>query len=174
MSNEYGSWARHYQEAWHSRAGDERLPHWLRVAALAYGSHTENGHARFKRGEVALVLARVEKGTGVIRPYANVRRAIGEAIDYGWLVDGSYWGCLIVPAHAIRKGSLTTVKACPLSRTHTAKRSLSERKGTLKPTLSERFEGQSVHSVSGSEREPSCLSVPPTPWDLDGSLGRLA
>lgn len=174
MSDEYGTWARHYQEAWHSRSGDPRLPHWLRVAALAYGSHGENGHARFKRGEVALILGRVEPLTGEIHPYANVRRAIGEAISYGWLDDGSYWGCLIVPAHAIRKGRLTSVKSCPLGRTHKAKRSLSERKGTLKPTLSERFEGQSVHSVSGSEREPSCLSVPLTPADLDRALGRLA
>ena len=39
-------WARHYHETWQERAGDARLPFWLRVAALAYGSHTDNGHAQ--------------------------------------------------------------------------------------------------------------------------------
>ena len=50
-------WARHYQDVWLERSGNRNLPRWLRVVAVAYGSHDNAGHARFKRGEVALVLA---------------------------------------------------------------------------------------------------------------------
>lgn len=146
-------WARHYQDQWQERAGDPRFPYWLRVAALAYGSHLDNGHARFKRGEIALVL-----GTPG-QPYVNVRRAIEAAVEYGWLADGSFWGCLIVPAHAIKKGPWTTAKPCPVH----AKRSLTERKRPGSSTLSERFEDETTHSVSGSERAPLFLICPPNP-----------
>lgn len=156
-------WARHFQDDWQARAGDPRMPYWLRVAALAYGSHTDNGHARFKRGEVALILGSVDPITGELRPFANVRREIARAVEYGWLADGSYWGCLIVPAHAIRKGDLyKTPKPCPLAPRH-AKRSLSERNGSPSSTPSERFEARSAQSVSGSEREPLCSVLYPDP-----------
>lgn len=146
-------WARHYQDQWQERAGDPRFPYWLRVAALAYGSHLDNGHARFKRGEIGLIL-----GTPG-QPYPNVRRAIAVAVEYGWLEEGSFWGCLIVPSHAIRKGPWVTPKPCPVH----AKRSLSERKRALELTLSERFEEETRHSVNGSEREPLFLICPPQP-----------
>ena len=133
------------------------MPYWLRVAALAFGSHTDNGHARFKRGEIALILGTLDQRTGEIRPFANVRREIGRAVEYGWLEAGSYWGCLIVPAHSIRKGDLGTRQApCPLAASHkqrTANRSLSERNGSLKPTPGERFGARTAHSVNGSQRE---------------------
>jgi len=163
-------WARHYQEAWHSRAGDRRLPYWLRVAALAYGSHQDNGHATFKRGEIGLVLATVDKASGEVRPYANVRRAISEAIAYGWLEPESFWGCLVVPAHAIKKGAHGRPKACPVhvKRRHkkAANRSLTERLEPHSPTVSERFNARTAHSLNGSEREPFSLVSPhPHPND---------
>lgn len=155
-------WARHFQDDWQARAGDPRLPYWLRVTALAYGSHADNGHARFKRGEVALILGSVDQETGEVRPFANVRREIARAVEYGWLENGSYWGCLIVPAHSIRKGDLATRPApCPLAARHkerTANRSLSDRNDSLKPTPGERFSPETAHSVNGSQRE-SLLSV---------------
>lgn len=157
-------WARHYQDDWQARAGDPRLPYWLRVAALAYGSHANNGHARFKRGQIALVLATVDGDTGEVRPFANVRREIARAVEYGWLVEGSYWACLIVPAHSIRKGELSRVPRCPLHPRHQerANRSLSERKEVVTPTPSERFNERSVHSVSGSERDHLSSVLLPT------------
>lgn len=163
-------WARHYMDDWQARAGDPRLPYWLRVAALAYGSHANNGHARFKRGEIALVLATVDPDTGEVHPFANVRREIARAVEYGWLEDGSYWGCLVVPAHSIRKGAYAERRSvCPLAHKHRerrANRSVSERKRGPKPTPSERFEPESAQSVSGSERAPlSLVSAPPEPID---------
>lgn len=159
-------WARHYQDDWQARAGDPRLPYWLRVSALAYGSHADNGHARFKRGEVALILASVDRGTGEVRLFANVRREIARAVEFGWLEDGSYWGCLIVPAHAIHKGTLyLKPKPCPLTAHHRERsnRSPSERLGVLKPTPSERFGTQTAHPVSGLQRKSllSDLSTAP-------------
>lgn len=159
------TWARHYQDDWQSRAGDPRMPHWLRVASLAYGSHTDNGHAKFKRSEVALILGTVDRETGEVKPYANVRRAIAEAVAYGWLEEGSYWGCLIVPAHSIRRGDLSRKPApCPLSANHKERRnrSLSERNVVHSSTLSERFEDESAHSANGSERKPLLSVLYPT------------
>lgn len=106
------TWARHYQDVWAEKSGDPRLPHWLRVSALAYGSHEDNGHAPFKRGFVALILGRNDPTVGPV-PYDNVGRAIATAVEYGWLAAGSYWGCLIVPPHMIRKGDLyAPLKPC--------------------------------------------------------------
>lgn len=153
-------WARHYQDEWHNRAGDPRLPHWLRVTALAYGSHQENGHAPFKRGEIALILGSVDATTGEIRPYANVGRAIQVAIEYGWLAEGSYWRCLIVPAHVAKKGNLGRAKACPIHIKRSAKPSLSERLDVRSSTLSERFEERTPHSVSDSPRNRLSLICP--------------
>lgn len=111
-------WARHYFDSWQRRAGDRRLPHWLQVTAAAYGSHEDNGHARFKRGDLSLILGHVDE-TGRVVPYSNLGRAIATAVEYGWLARGSYWGCLIVPAHDIRKGLLDrTPRECPLHAKH--------------------------------------------------------
>lgn len=116
-------WSRHAHEPWQTRVGDRRLPYWLRVSAAAYGSHGTNGHARFKRGELALLLASVDRD-GVIHPYTNVGRAIADAVDFGWLEDGSFWGCLIVPGHAIKRGEWWDNKDCPThtKRAHRARR----------------------------------------------------
>lgn len=102
-----GPWARHFQTVWQERAGDVNLPDWLRVAALAYGTHAENGHALQRPGNVALVLARVDPSTGEVTPQSrqNVYRAIQAAIRHQWLAEGSTARCLIVPAHAISKGT---------------------------------------------------------------------
>lgn len=122
MTDDNRPWARHFQDTWLERAGDPRYPYWLRVAALAYGRHSENGHARFKRGEIALVLATVDED-GVPRPYENVGRAIAAAVEYRWLDPGSYWGCLIVPACSISKGKWGAPhKGCPLADRHSRQR----------------------------------------------------
>lgn len=161
-----GAWARHYQEVWQSRAGDPRLPYWLRVAAAAYGSHADNGHARFKRGELALILGTVDRITGQIHPYENLGRAITDAADYGWLEPESFWGCLVVPAHAIKKGAHGSAPRCPI---HVKRQrrdqgeALTERGiRDLKPTPDEGFEPRSAHSVRDSTRNPlsSVLSLP--------------
>lgn len=107
-------WARHYQEDWSRRSGDARLPYWLRVAAAAYGSHEDNGHATFKRGELSLILASIDPKSGEIIRYSNLNRAIEDAIAFGWLEPGSFWGCLIVPAHAIKKGQHGHSPTCPI------------------------------------------------------------
>lgn len=168
MSAGQRPWARHFQDEWQYRAGDPRLPYWLRVAALAYGSHQENGHAPFKRGQIALILGSVDAETGEIRPYPNVRRAIAVAIEYGWLAEGSYWRCLIVPAHVAKKGNIGRANPCPIHVKRDANRSLSERFEVHSSTLSERFDARSVHSVSGSERKPLSLIWPENVTDSEG------
>lgn len=160
-----GAWARHYQETWQSRAGDPRLPYWLRVAAAGYGSHRDNGHAIFKRGELALILGTVDSDTGEIRPYENLARAITDAVEFGWLEPESFWGCLIVPAHAIKKGNHGRGPACPIhvKRRQRACEPLTTRAiRNLKATPDEGFEARTAHHMSASTLKPlsSVLSLP--------------
>jgi hypothetical protein len=175
-------WARHYHEVWQERAGDDRLPYWLRVTSLAYGSHLDNGHARFKRGEVALVLGKLDSATGELVPYLHVTRAIERAVEYGWLEPESFWGCLVVPAHAIKKGEHGHSPVCPIHarRRREGRETTAEREartshsvaGSGKPNL--RSVAGSVtrtsHSVAGSEREPFSSPLPPTAPQTDSEV----
>jgi hypothetical protein len=117
-------WAKHYQSAWHERTADDRLPLWLRVAFLAFGSHRANGHARFKAGEVGEIFGTVDPETGEIRPLDkhNIQRAIRSAVARGWLADGSSSLCLVVPAHAIAGGPGYESEKCPLHTRKTKRR----------------------------------------------------
>lgn len=104
-------WARHSREEWHRRSGDPRLPKWLRVAALAYGSHGNNGHASFKRGDVAATLGM----PGEPLDRRRLHEHIAMAVEFGWLADGSTSMCLIVPFHAVDKGPIgKPKKPCPI------------------------------------------------------------
>ncbi len=117
MVRREGEWARHYQDSWLERSGSPALPRWLRVVALAYGSHDNDGHARFKRGEVALVLAGPFPRGEVPKPLSRqrVHEAVRQAVELGFLDEGSIPMCLIVPAHDVRKGSLDgKSKPCPV------------------------------------------------------------
>jgi len=108
-------WARHYQHIWEERAADPKLPNWLRVAALAYGRHSANGHAVIGRGRIALVLANVDTVTGEVTPLdrGSVQRAIRTAVKYGWLAPESNSACLVVPGHAISGGLGRPRASCP-------------------------------------------------------------
>jgi len=108
-------WARHYQRVWEERAGDPRMPYWLRVAALAYGKHAANGHAVFKAGQIGLILATVNTATGEIKALdrGSVQRAIRSAVEYGWLASESRSRCLVVPGHAIIGGLGGERDVCP-------------------------------------------------------------
>lgn len=103
--------ARHNQEVWHRRSGETHLPKWLRVAALAYGSHGDNGHATFKRGDMATTLGEPGKPLDRRRLYDHIQQAIA----FGWLAEGSTSMCLIVPPDAVDKGTIGAPKApCPV------------------------------------------------------------
>jgi stage V sporulation protein SpoVS len=110
------SWARHYQRPWQERAGNPRLPLWLRVAALTYGSHKANGHANYRPGEVAVALATVDAATGEIRQPTrqDVNRAVKIAIGHGWLAPASGSTCLVVPGHMVAGGLGNAAEPCPV------------------------------------------------------------
>lgn len=46
--------------------------------------------------------------------FENVGRAIETAVAYGWLAPESFWGCLVVAAHAIKKGEHGHDPTCPI------------------------------------------------------------
>lgn len=148
-------WARHYMDVWHERAGDPQLPLWLRAASLAYGSHDDNGHASFKRGHVALVLGRPGE------PHQNVGRAIDMAVELGWLAEGSWYGCLIVPRSNVWKGPWGHPKPCRRCAARNANSSPSELQGFRSSTPSELFVARTARPVSFSEREPLSLCSAP-------------
>ena len=105
--------SRHNQEVWQRRAGEPWLPKWLRVAALAYGAHGNNGHATFKRGDVAITLG--DPGHPLDR--RRLHEHISQAIEFGWLMPGSTSMCLIVPPDAVDKGPIgAPKKPCPVHR----------------------------------------------------------
>lgn len=93
----FNPWTRHYQAAWENRAADARLPLWLRASCLAYGRHEANGHARFVRGQLAVILGEPFQKV----PRQRVQDAIRLAVQYGWLQQESRSECLVVPAYAI-------------------------------------------------------------------------
>lgn len=96
----------HDQRTWEERAGDQRLPYWLRVAALAFGKHRANGHASFSAGQISLILGRVTLPEGEVIPLdkGSTQRAIRKAIEYGWLSPESGSLCLVVPGNAVDGG----------------------------------------------------------------------
>lgn len=130
-------WSRHAQDEWERRAGDRRLPHWLRLAALAYAKHGNNGHAAFKRGDVAVVLG----VPGAPLDRRQLHEYIQRAIELGWLADGSTSMCLVVPSHIIDKGHIgEPKKAC---RVHQRRKQVSYSKQ------------DSLFKVSGAEQDSS-------------------
>ena len=107
-------WSKHYQHVWRERAQDPRLPDWLRVAALAYGKHSANGHANLAPGELARTVSTINRRTGEVRPNQNINRAIATALRYGWLAEGSKSRCLVVPSHAVTGGLGNAYTACAI------------------------------------------------------------
>jgi hypothetical protein len=93
-------WARHSHDGWETKARDKRLPTWLRIAALAYAKHGNNGHASFGRGEMG-------EWFGAPGKPLNRRRLseyIHRAIELDFLMPGSTSMCLIVPPWEVDRG----------------------------------------------------------------------
>jgi hypothetical protein len=112
----FNPWAKHYQSAWENRSANHRLPKWLRIACLAYGRHEPNGHARFQRGELCIILGTPPKGGQPFRRAdpATIRDAIATAIKYEWLDKDSCAECLIVPSHEIQLDVGNPNAPCPV------------------------------------------------------------
>jgi hypothetical protein len=125
MSNPWKNpWAKHYQQEWQARAGNPRLPLWLRVASLAYGTHLGNGHANFHPGEIAVALTTVDTTTGLMHSpkRQDINRAIKAAVSHDWLAERSGSTCLVVPGHAISGGLGNPAAPCPVHENEAAKR----------------------------------------------------
>ncbi len=127
------TWAKHYQDAWVADAAKfDTLPIWFRMMALAYGSHKANGHANFRRGDLAKVLG--EPGPeGEWRPIdkGTIQKYIRYLISVNLLDPQSCSECLVVPRHRIEGGG-TDYKTggnspCPVHMRKAAKRVASKR-----------------------------------------------
>jgi hypothetical protein len=80
---------------WSERARNTDLPIWLRLAALAYSSHTKNGHATFMlalESTLPEVLGMTNK-----HPLQQIRNEIRRAIRHGFLAEESNHLCLVLP-----------------------------------------------------------------------------
>ena len=89
--------AMHKQIEWKRQAQERReWDAWLRVAALAYGTHRRNGHSPFATGEISRLLK--------ISRAATVSDAIRKAIEFGMLDRKSTARCLVVRPHMVTGG----------------------------------------------------------------------
>lgn len=97
--------ALHYQGVWRERSSDPALANWIRVAALAFGRHSKNGHANFGSGELATLLGKPGPN-GEVKPISDsaVSNAIRYAKKKGWIAEESMARCLVVPRHAVVGG----------------------------------------------------------------------
>lgn len=98
-------WVMGNQEAFKDLATSDALPRWLRATYAAYGHLGGNGHATFRRSELAALLGDHTQGVSVPTERQRVREAIDGAIDRGLLEKGSKALCLIVPRAAIAYGA---------------------------------------------------------------------
>ena len=164
-------WARHYHEVWQERAGDDRLPAWLRVASLAFGSHLDNGHARFNRGEIALILGKVDPDTGEVLPFD---RSPGRSRPPPSM-DGSSpspsTAASSSPRTPSRRASTAATRACPIhaKRRREGRETRVEEARNSHSVAGSRVPnrhavagsgGRNLHSVASSEREPLSSLLP--------------
>jgi hypothetical protein len=76
---------------WQARADDTTLPIWLRLAVLAYASHSKNGHATFYMSGESTLPKALNKDKHVIQ------KEMKKAIDRGFLASDSNVNCLVLP-----------------------------------------------------------------------------
>lgn len=81
----------HFFSFWSDRAKDEGAPLWLRLAALAYSSHTKNGHATF------FITGDSNLPETVGKKRQHVQNEIRRAIELGLLAKESNINCLVLP-----------------------------------------------------------------------------
>ncbi len=88
---------------------EEVTPLVTRVFFAAMGRASQNGHAHFRRGELADVLGSVDTTTGEVRRQGGslVTRAIRLAERRGYLTEGSTTTCLLLPSTKFRGGGRT-------------------------------------------------------------------
>lgn len=107
-------WVKVHQEQRLDLATSPQVPQWLRVMFLAEYRMSEDGHARFGRGELAKYLG-TDNRTGECKPIDkhNVQRAIREAVRRGLILPDSGSQCLRLPQHRVTKGRGHRLSDCP-------------------------------------------------------------
>jgi hypothetical protein len=77
-----------------------------RIMAAAWVRMTFDGHAHFKRSELAHSIELVNKRTGELAPIKAdaLNKAIDRLIERGWLSHGSWSRDLIVPGFTVQNG----------------------------------------------------------------------
>lgn len=78
-------------KVWTENPNWVEAPRWVRVVVLALSRVQPNGHAPFKKGELAELLHR----DGVVPSQQTVHSAIRRGIETGLLESGSIARCLI-------------------------------------------------------------------------------
>ncbi len=81
-----------------------KCPDWQRVAFAAWARVTRHGVATFGPGELADAAAKLNPVTGELVPLSNPYRAIGDAVEHGWLGEGSTPRVVRVPEDVLSVG----------------------------------------------------------------------
>ena len=88
-------WAKHTHHVWQERARNAKNPTWLRIVALCYGYHNDEGRVYCKPGQISKLLE--------VSPQV-VSNAIKTARDDDWISGESNSRCLVAPPYAIMSG----------------------------------------------------------------------
>ena len=113
----FGPFAVHSQWYWARFAADTRHPAVYRVMGWAFARRGQNGHARFRRGELASLLGGVNRKTGEVCPMhrSNLRRLIADAVELDLIDKVSESRCLVVnPDHVVGGGEGKPDDPCPV------------------------------------------------------------
>lgn len=115
---EGGSWvavSRAYDD---TNARNPALSTDVRLLAAMRSRLEPSGHAHFGRGELRLILAKLDASTGELKPLtpSALTRRIKALAGAGLLLDGSWSSCLVSPPFAMQTGERTAAKTACLAR----------------------------------------------------------
>jgi hypothetical protein len=160
-------WTAHAQDHWLELAGKPYFPDYLRVVFVAYGNHRANGHAKLARGDLAAYLVRAN---GTLPDRRTIYRAIGKAIEFGFLREESRQLCLVVSSLHVQGGLGDPDKPCPRDHTRRSKDVTTGSRSASKDYLSAgRSSANDYSTGSRSTLSPSLSSTSPTTADREVS-----
>lgn len=132
-------WVKVSQSGLEERALELGQPLWLKVTCMAYARVGANGHAGFKRGELAQLMGKCRQ---------DIERAIRTAVGYGWLHEASCTECLIPPGDFVEMSYGSSRKVCDV---HGGPREI--KRGAPQTRWSENY----LEALSASNVSTQCL-----------------
>jgi hypothetical protein len=120
------AYAAHAQDHWLEFAGNPNFPDYLRIVFVAYARHTDNGHAKLDRGELATYLVRKD---GTLPDRRSLWSSLQKAIRLGYLLPESQVLCLVVSSEHVQGGESSYGRPCRRDHTKRPKQDVTLTRG---------------------------------------------